>query len=118
MTPGFEALLEAVRETTDGTLVVTGAGVSLASGIPTFRGTDPGAVWANEVHGSLDRARCTNSVGITQRLLSLGLKRGAKVFSVDPAGTAPAKGVTVIAERAEELLPRLIHAAGMETPPP
>ena len=27
-------------------LVVTGAGISLASGIPTFRGTDPGAVWA------------------------------------------------------------------------
>lgn len=26
-------------------LVVTGAGVSLASGIPTFRGTDAGAVW-------------------------------------------------------------------------
>lgn len=26
-------------------LVVTGAGVSLASGIPTFRGTDPDAVW-------------------------------------------------------------------------
>lgn len=30
-------------------LVVTGAGISLASGIPTFRGTDPGAVWAHEV---------------------------------------------------------------------
>jgi len=30
-------------------LVVTGAGVSLASGIPTFRGGDPGAVWANDV---------------------------------------------------------------------
>ena len=30
-------------------LVVTGAGVSLASGIPTFRGTDPGAVWSNDV---------------------------------------------------------------------
>ena len=27
-------------------LVLTGAGVSLASGIPTFRGTDAGAVWA------------------------------------------------------------------------
>ena len=26
-------------------LVVTGAGVSLASGIPTFRGADPDAVW-------------------------------------------------------------------------
>lgn len=30
-------------------LVVTGAGVSLASGIPTFRGTDPGAVWSRDV---------------------------------------------------------------------
>jgi len=29
-------------------LVVSGAGVSLASGIPTFRGTDPGAVWSRE----------------------------------------------------------------------
>jgi NAD-dependent deacetylase len=29
-------------------LVVTGAGVSQASGIPTFRGTDPGAVWAKD----------------------------------------------------------------------
>jgi NAD-dependent deacetylase len=32
-----------------GLLVVTGAGVSLASGIPTFRGTDPDAVWASDV---------------------------------------------------------------------
>jgi len=30
-------------------LFFTGAGVSLASGIPTFRGTDPEAVWANDV---------------------------------------------------------------------
>jgi len=30
-------------------LVCTGAGVSLASGIPTFRGTDPNAVWARDV---------------------------------------------------------------------
>ena len=29
--------------------VVTGAGVSLASGIPTFRGTDPEAVWKRDV---------------------------------------------------------------------
>jgi NAD-dependent deacetylase len=33
----------------DGLLVVTGAGVSLASGIPTFRGSDPGAVWTRDV---------------------------------------------------------------------
>lgn len=29
--------------------VVTGAGISLASGIPTFRGSDPGAVWSASV---------------------------------------------------------------------
>ena len=29
--------------------MVTGAGVSLASGIPTFRGTDPDAIWARDV---------------------------------------------------------------------
>ena len=27
-------------------VVVTGAGISLASGIPTFRGNDPDAVWS------------------------------------------------------------------------
>lgn len=30
-------------------LIVTGAGISLASGIPTFRGSEPGAIWANDV---------------------------------------------------------------------
>ncbi len=30
-------------------LVVTGAGVSLASGIPTFRGSDPGAIWKRDL---------------------------------------------------------------------
>jgi NAD-dependent deacetylase len=30
-------------------LVLTGAGVSAASGIPTFRGGDPGAIWARDV---------------------------------------------------------------------
>ena len=30
-------------------VIVTGAGVSHASGIPTFRGTDPGAVWKRDV---------------------------------------------------------------------
>ena len=32
-----------------GLLVVTGAGISVASGIPTFRGSDPGAVWKQDV---------------------------------------------------------------------
>jgi NAD-dependent deacetylase len=32
-----------------GLLVVTGAGVSAASGIPTFRGTDAGAIWKHDV---------------------------------------------------------------------
>ncbi|MFP2904831.1 SIR2 family NAD-dependent protein deacylase [Pyxidicoccus sp. 3LFB2] len=46
----FEEFLAAVQGPAGAaTLVVTGAGVSLASGIPTFRGADPGAVWANDV---------------------------------------------------------------------
>jgi len=32
-----------------GVLVVTGAGVSVASGIPTFRGSDPDAIWKRDV---------------------------------------------------------------------
>ena len=40
-----QALTTAIEEVGTGFLVVvTGAGVSLASGIPTFRGADPGAV--------------------------------------------------------------------------
>lgn len=46
----LEELVGAVRAVDRGQiLVVTGAGVSLASGIPTFRGSDPGAVWKNDV---------------------------------------------------------------------
>src|SRR5258705_13860977 len=30
-------------------VVITGAGISLASGIPTFRGNDPGAIWARDI---------------------------------------------------------------------
>lgn len=43
------ALAEAIRAEKGLVLFVTGAGVSLASGIPTFRGKDPGAVWAKDV---------------------------------------------------------------------
>jgi NAD-dependent deacetylase len=32
-----------------GILVVTGAGISVASGIPSFRGSDPGAVWKQDL---------------------------------------------------------------------
>jgi NAD-dependent deacetylase len=35
--------------TSGGLLAVTGAGVSAASGIPTFRGTDEGAIWKHDV---------------------------------------------------------------------
>lgn len=46
--------VKGVREALDqvGTgylVVVTGAGVSLASGIPTFRGSDPDAVWKRDI---------------------------------------------------------------------
>ncbi len=40
---------ELLREPDAYPLFVTGAGVSLASGIPTFRGTDPEAVWSQDV---------------------------------------------------------------------
>lgn len=46
----LDTLTEALRAVGDGLLVViTGAGVSAASGIPTFRGTDPDAVWNKDV---------------------------------------------------------------------
>jgi NAD-dependent deacetylase len=45
-----EALSGALAALGEGYLVVvTGAGISLASGIPTFRGSDPGAVWKRDV---------------------------------------------------------------------
>ncbi|HUP23637.1 MAG TPA: Sir2 family NAD-dependent protein deacetylase [Thermoanaerobaculia bacterium] len=48
MTPR-DHLLHHLRDLDGFLLVVTGAGISLASGIPTFRGTDPGAVWKNDI---------------------------------------------------------------------
>jgi NAD-dependent deacetylase len=45
-----ESLAGELRDLGDGALlIVTGAGISLASGIPTFRGTDPGAIWKHDV---------------------------------------------------------------------
>src|SRR5688572_7962864 len=42
--------LVAAIEAAEGlTVVLTGAGISLASGIPTFRGRDPGAIWARDI---------------------------------------------------------------------
>jgi NAD-dependent deacetylase len=42
--------LVAAIEAAEGLIVVlTGAGISLASGIPTFRGSDPGAIWARDI---------------------------------------------------------------------
>lgn len=45
-----ERLAEALRRAGSGLLIpVTGAGVSVASGLPTFRGTDPDAIWSRDV---------------------------------------------------------------------
>ncbi len=50
MKDSVEHLSGAVDDVDDGfVLVVTGAGISLASGIPTFRGNDPDAVWKRDV---------------------------------------------------------------------
>src|SRR5688572_9964194 len=42
-------LAEALRQPDSRALFITGAGISVASGIPTFRGPDPDALWANDV---------------------------------------------------------------------
>jgi NAD-dependent deacetylase len=45
-----ETLLAALRDAAGKSLVViTGAGISLASGLPTFRGSDPDAIWERDV---------------------------------------------------------------------
>lgn len=73
---------EAVRGAGRGLiLVVTGAGVSLASGIPTFRGTDPGAIWKKDVTelGTVDYFR-RDPVGSW----SWYLQRFEKVLGAEP----------------------------------
>lgn len=50
MSDGSVRLRDALAELGGGSLVVvTGAGISLASGIPTFRGSDPQAVWQRDL---------------------------------------------------------------------
>jgi NAD-dependent SIR2 family protein deacetylase len=50
MSQGADLLARALEQVGSGYLVVvTGAGVSLASGIPTFRGSDPDAVWKRNI---------------------------------------------------------------------
>ena len=45
-----EDLAQAIQDVGDDHfVVVTGAGISLASGIPTFRGDDPDAIWTKDV---------------------------------------------------------------------
>jgi len=45
----MDKLLEELKKPGAVPLFVTGAGISLASGIPTFRGEDPDAVWSKDV---------------------------------------------------------------------
>ena len=50
MDTAAEILTDVLRTVSDGELlVITGAGISLASGIPTFRGSDPEAIWHRDV---------------------------------------------------------------------
>jgi len=50
MSEPMESLLEALTQAGSGHLVaITGAGISRASGVPTYRGDDPDAVWKNDI---------------------------------------------------------------------
>lgn len=74
-------------------VVVTGAGISLASGIPTFRGDDPGAIWKRDITelGTYRYFR-EDPVGSWQWYLS----RFEKVLSAEPN---PAHHALVALER-------------------
>jgi NAD-dependent deacetylase len=45
----MQRFLDELRRKDARPLFLTGAGISVASGIPTFRGPDPDAIWANDV---------------------------------------------------------------------
>ena len=45
----METLQKYLRAPDANVLFLTGAGISLASGIPTFRGSDPDAIWSKDV---------------------------------------------------------------------
>ncbi len=49
MTTESRRLVAAIEAAQGLIVVLTGAGISLASGIPTFRGSDPGAIWAHDI---------------------------------------------------------------------
>jgi NAD-dependent protein deacetylase/lipoamidase len=49
MSSDVERLSQALRDERDLVLVLTGAGISAASGLATFRGTDPNAIWNLDV---------------------------------------------------------------------
>lgn len=55
---GVEALAHAMRHAPNGTVVLTGAGVSVASGVPSFRGS--GGLWCRydpDVYATIDALR-------------------------------------------------------------
>lgn len=72
MQDALAALTDAVRSAQAGQiLIVTGAGVSHASGIPTFRGSDPDAIWKRDVTELGTHAFfCENPAGSWQWYLS------------------------------------------------